>query len=163
MTDINQKVTQIVEFKGKKFHYTWNPSKTFIKNGPINHIECVVQNDLGQLLVMKEYGKWSIPGGAPNDGESPIQAISREVREEVNILVTDLTLIGYNTIKSLDDDQGTFYHLVYKAKVLEILHRVPDPESGNILDYKFVDPKDVSTYVKWGNTGAAMFKLASVH
>lgn len=161
MSDSSTSVTQVVPFKGKRYQYTWIASPIFSEGGPVNHIECVVINNEGKFLVMKEYGNWSIPGGAPNEGESYEQAITREVLEEVNIKIGDLQMLGYNKIVSLDDSQGTFYHIVYKATVKKIMPRTPDPESGDTLDYIFVDPAEVTAYVKWGNTGAAMFKLAA--
>jgi 8-oxo-dGTP pyrophosphatase MutT (NUDIX family) len=56
-----------------------------------------VFDDAGRLLVVKEnYGRfrWSLPGGAVEDGESPEQACVREVLEETGAEVRIDHLVG---------------------------------------------------------------------
>ncbi len=51
----------------------------------------VVENEAGDILLARVYRyvidsvEWEIPGGAIDDGESPIEAARREVREECGI------------------------------------------------------------------------------
>ena len=56
-----------------------------------------VFDDAGRLLVVKEnYGRfrWSLPGGAIEDGESPEQACVRETLEETGAEVRIENLVG---------------------------------------------------------------------
>jgi 8-oxo-dGTP pyrophosphatase MutT (NUDIX family) len=56
-----------------------------------------VFDDAGRLLVVKEnYGRyrWSLPGGAVEDGESPEDACVRETLEETGTEVQIETLVG---------------------------------------------------------------------
>ena len=53
---------------------------------------CLVENDKGEVLfVQRAYGnrkgKWSLPGGLVDRGESSRHAAYRETREETGIVV----------------------------------------------------------------------------
>jgi len=54
-----------------------------------NLVEALVRDDKGRLLLLKRsrensffVGKWQLPGGKVERGESPLHAIKREVKEE---------------------------------------------------------------------------------
>ncbi|MBC8493660.1 MAG: Nudix family hydrolase [Candidatus Thioglobus sp.] len=58
----------------------------------------VLRNDSGQILIAKRQdhqfmgGFWELPGGKIEQGESPEDAISRELNEELGITVSQLSL-----------------------------------------------------------------------
>lgn len=51
------------------------------------------------LVEVPEKGGWDIPGGHVEDGEGPVDAAIREVQEETNGQVRDLSLFGYLIFK----------------------------------------------------------------
>src|ERR1700675_316938 len=51
-----------------------------------------------------ERGFWTIPGGAAEPGEGPMQAIQRELREEIGVVANDLRLITH--FRYADDPGG---------------------------------------------------------
>jgi 8-oxo-dGTP diphosphatase len=69
---------------------------------PESRIRCVgaiVTDGDGRLLLVKrghapEAGRWSLPGGRVNPGESDPQALVREVREETGLWVEPGRLVG---------------------------------------------------------------------
>ena len=66
----------------------------------------VVQDGRGRvLLVRHSYGKerWSLPGGAVDQGESPAEAAVREAREEAGVEVELDHLIGVYYLRSRKD------------------------------------------------------------
>jgi 8-oxo-dGTP diphosphatase len=57
-------------------------------------------------------GKWSIPGGVVDLGESPEQAVIREVKEETRLEVDAPRLIDVVSDVSLDENGKVKYHFV---------------------------------------------------
>jgi mutator protein MutT len=52
-------------------------------------VDAIVRNDTGEILVMRraDGGTWDLPGGAVEPGETPAEALLREVREETGLEV----------------------------------------------------------------------------
>jgi ADP-ribose pyrophosphatase YjhB (NUDIX family) len=70
---------------------------------------------LGKRNKTNAYGKWVIPGGGVDFGESLEQAAIRELKEETNIDITNLSFLRFKEIIFPDHD----YHRIvffYKAK-----------------------------------------------
>lgn len=68
----------------------------------IRRVPCVgalVHDDGGRLLLIRrgrppQAGTWSLPGGRVEDGESPEQAVVRELREETGLIGVAGRLVG---------------------------------------------------------------------
>jgi 8-oxo-dGTP diphosphatase len=56
----------------------------------------------GKLLITLSYGKdtWYIPGGKREEGESDIQALTREVKEELNVDLLPETIKQYGVFEA---------------------------------------------------------------
>jgi len=63
-------------------------------------LKCLVRNEKGEVLVVKETGRtwWDLPGGGMDHGENIKTAIAREMKEEV-------TLEGDFVYKVIDVDE----------------------------------------------------------
>ena len=69
---------------------------------PAPRVPCVgaiVKDEAGRLLLIQrghepETGRWSLPGGRIEPGESDPQAVVRETREETGLQVTCGALVG---------------------------------------------------------------------
>src|SRR6478609_4267417 len=59
-------------------------------------VAAIVRNEAGQILFMlrADNGLWDLPAGAIDPGETPAQAIVREVREETGLLVEPTAVAG---------------------------------------------------------------------
>ncbi len=59
--------------------------------------KCVIQHGDEVLMIRHTYGAtdvWTFPGGGIKKGETPREAVLREIQEEVGIAVTDVKEIG---------------------------------------------------------------------
>lgn len=112
----------------------------------MNHIDCVgliVVKDRKLLLAFsKNKGAWYLPGGKTDAGETPVAALQREVREELNMDLAAHTLKWYYHItapafgeKDLLMKQNCFLHE---------LEQTPRP-SAEIAAVRFFD---LETYKK---------------
>jgi len=56
----------------------------------------LVRNEAGQILflVRSDNGRWDLPAGAIDPGETPAQAVVREVREETGLIVEPTSVAG---------------------------------------------------------------------
>ena len=59
-------------------------------------VAAVIKDSAGRILLQEKSSDegWSLPGGAIEPGETPEQAVRREVREETGILVEPREIIG---------------------------------------------------------------------
>jgi 8-oxo-dGTP pyrophosphatase MutT (NUDIX family) len=59
-------------------------------------VVAIIRNQAGQVLflVRADNGLWDLPGGAIDPGETPAQAIVREVREETGLIVEPIAVAG---------------------------------------------------------------------
>jgi 8-oxo-dGTP diphosphatase len=70
-------------------------------------VGAVIRDDAGRLLMILRghdpgRGLWSIPGGRIEPGETPEQAVVREVREETGLEVSCGPLLGSAELPGLD-------------------------------------------------------------
>ena len=83
---------------------------------PIPAVGAVVVKGTHVLLVMRGkdpgYGEWSIPGGAIRVGEALEEAVVREIREEVGILIEPVGLVEALDRIILDKKGRALYHYV---------------------------------------------------
>jgi 8-oxo-dGTP pyrophosphatase MutT (NUDIX family) len=110
----------------------------------IPSVAALVRNERGQILflVRSDNGLWDLPAGAIDPGETPAQAIVREVREETGLLVEPTAIAGVFGGKGfrLRYDHGD--EVEYTVIVFEC--RVVGGELGGLdgeaAELHFVDP-----------------------
>ena len=81
----------------------------------------IIIDDQDRILLVKHTytGGWHLPGGGVNHGESPIQAVIREIREETGLEVTQAPqLLGIYTSKihGVSD-----YPVIYVVKDFKVI------------------------------------------
>jgi ADP-ribose pyrophosphatase YjhB (NUDIX family) len=59
-------------------------------------VSAVIRDDAERVLFMRraDDGRWGLPAGAVDPGESPAEAIVREVREETGLVVRPVRVAG---------------------------------------------------------------------
>lgn len=104
---------------------------------PRPSVFAVIQNAEGKiLLVRKNYGTcdWTCPGGFMEAGETPEEAMRREVKEESNCSITNIVFKHVYGIAQRSDVILTFI-----AEINEILQWTKNDE---ISDCSFFDMKN---------------------
>jgi ADP-ribose pyrophosphatase YjhB (NUDIX family) len=82
------------DFSLKKLSLYFNSEKEYIT--PKVDIRAVVFNDQDEILLVKEKadGKWSLPGGWADIGQSPTETAVKEVLEETGFTVKPVKLLA---------------------------------------------------------------------
>lgn len=118
-------------------------------------VSAYVFNEKNQLLIVKNGKTWTIPGGHPEQGESQLQTLERELMEEACVTVNDVRYLG--AVEVVEDE--TYYQMRYTARVKDIL---PFKKEWEIDERLFIDLKDLPNYIKWstGVTFSAQIEAA---
>lgn len=122
---------------------------------PIPAIGAVVVKDADVLLVMRGkdpgYGEWSIPGGAIRVGETLEQAVIRETKEEVGILIEPVGLVEALD-RIIHDKRGM---ILYHYILLDFLclYRSGRLKAGSdAIKARWVKGPDIGRYALRGET-----------
>jgi 8-oxo-dGTP diphosphatase len=114
---------------------------------PLLLVAAIVLIDAGShvLLARRPPGKplaglWEFPGGKIKPGETPEQALSREMQEELGIIVmaTDLTPLTFASYAY------PAFHLLMPLFACRVWQGRPKPEEGQKLAW--VLPQDLQNY-----------------
>ncbi len=100
-------------------------------------------NDKNELLIVKVNGRWTVPGGHPEVGEAPLDALKREVMEEACVKVKDAKYLG---AVEVHDNGEIYYQMRYFAYADEVLEFNTLWESEERL---FVPLNELDKYIKW--------------
>ena len=91
---------------------------------------------LGQILLVKKTrgpytGKWDLPGGKLQHGETIFEALSRELKEEVNLSIDEKEVRFWANLTALTEDkEHSFFHI---GLLYEIVQFDPQMISHNIV------------------------------
>lgn len=101
---------------------------------PMTAAGIYVFDEDGVLLIKNGRG-WDIPGGHIEPGETPEEAVARELFEEAAASVENIQLAGYLTIKKLKKNERNKTYpsegciIVYKGKGLNLYDYSPQFET----------------------------------
>ena len=153
-------------FNGHKVTMSWIETDSIERFRPVTQVYGICFNERGEILICRETGegKWQLPGGKPEIGESIEKTLTREVLEEVDIKVKNVKILGVQKVEfpnNPNKDEGeVFYQARCVCEIDELLPQTPDPASGKTWERKFVPADKISEYIQWGEIGYAMFKDA---
>jgi 8-oxo-dGTP pyrophosphatase MutT (NUDIX family) len=102
--------------------------------------------------------KDNLPGGHVEPGESAVQALHRELEEEINAKVLAWKPLGYQ--KLTEPDGSTVYQLRVYARV-EPLGAFENDPGGNVIGHSFVPLDTLNEYIKYGEVGDILIRSAT--
>lgn len=101
----------------------------------------LLENEKGELLLQKrsDNGQWCIPGGALEPCETYVEAVKREIREEVGINVLNPEFFGLysgedRVIHYPNDDVVYSLAVIFRATEYE---GVISDEDSEVLEHRF--------------------------
>lgn len=136
--------TQIISFC---YNINMKPDqKKYYQNLPKKRLgtSILIFNKKGELLIVKPSYKdnWILPGGVVEKNESPLQAVLRETREEINLKLKNLIFLAIDFVPQ-SGFKSDYLHFVFSAGQLK------DKELGKIkidnqeiIDFKFLPPSE---------------------
>src|SRR3989338_2276186 len=119
------------------------------KKQEVSVVAGIIEN--GKILLIKrkesskyEAGKWGLPGGTMEYGESPEQTLMREMQEEINVEKVDINKLtgAYSKCFNISSEQKHVVLLVYICKLRE----KPSANKNHIDSIKWVDIDKIQEY-----------------
>ena len=92
-------------------------------------------------IIFDSKGSWELPGGGLDFGESLREALTREIREEMGLVVTDMDALPLYCLIGKNKKDQWCLNLVFNVKVKD-LNFTPTNECQEL---KFVSPKEVKS------------------
>ncbi|HSX02220.1 MAG TPA: NUDIX hydrolase [Candidatus Saccharimonadia bacterium] len=149
---------------GRRITITWIPTDRLEQYRPYFQVYGIVFNAAGQILLIQEHGDWKIPGGTPEPGETAEQTLCRELLEEADVTIKQWVPVGVQQVHYPHNPQThqgeLFYQYRYACLLDEQLPSTPDPDDDVTHPRRWVPAAEVTRYVQWGETGAALFAAA---
>lgn len=56
------------------------------------------------ILDQKGNGEWTLPGGTVEEGETPVETLTRDVMEEADVTLKNISVLG---VQKVDDPQNS--------------------------------------------------------
>lgn len=87
-----------------------------IENGLEWAVGALIEDREGRVLFVRDNGRWMLPGGGVETGETRETALVREVHEETGVEISVGELLAVTEVTLTDDDRETQFHFgTYRA------------------------------------------------
>ena len=144
-------IEDTAEFLGRKYRVEWHAGVSAPESSRITQVSAVCFTGTGEIvLVSGDGGSWGLPGGHPEAGESPEDALKREVREEACAEIVASEYLGYQ--KCTPEAGGESDIQLRYAALINLLPFKPTHEASA---RRSVAPADFLKTLAWGHTEIA--------
>ncbi|MBU1129929.1 NUDIX hydrolase [Patescibacteria group bacterium] len=147
-----------------KTTFTWHPNKILNNIKPFQvYGFCLNKNNLIALVRDKGENRFTLPGGKIDNNESPIQALIREFKEEVQFIPEKIELLGSLEVQIKDKYSKIIDHHQQIRFICHIKNPgsfVPEKDGWETVERIFVKPQNLPDYLEWivYPTGKIQFK-----
>ena len=103
-----------------------------------------IQNDKNEFLLQinKKYNMWSTTGGHPKSGESSLDGIITEIKEELGIIINKENITLIKTYKTEDD----FVDLYYLKENIDLSNIIKQEEE--VKEVKWFNRNEINNLIK---------------
>jgi 8-oxo-dGTP pyrophosphatase MutT (NUDIX family) len=112
-------------------------------------VAAVIKNERGQILLHRraDNDQWSLPAGAIDPGETPAQAIEREVREETGLTARAVRVLGIvggppMRVRYPNGDDTEYTAVVFECAVTGGTLSAKD---GEATGFRWAEPPELRT------------------
>jgi|PlaIllAssembly_1097288.scaffolds.fasta_scaffold480538_2 mutator protein MutT len=114
---------------------------------PFLAVRAIIANNDGKVLILKRAntlhgdGKWCLPGGNVEYGQSVQEAVKKEIKQEISFTCTDFFFLFL--VENLPSEESDLHYvnLIYECVTEGTLHL--NYESS---DYAWIGPEDLRNY-----------------
>ena len=110
-----------------------------------------IYDSAGRILVQEHEGRFNLPGGKPEPGESLDAALHRESLEESQVEIDNLIYLGYQLVVSAGE--APYAQVRYRARLVRVLPLAADPATNQVYARRFVLADELEQLLGW-STGA---------
>lgn len=151
--------TDLWNWKEKEYKFDIYLSEEFPPMEEIKQVYSFVLSKDKQkvLLVYHKSGMWQLPGGTVEQGESVVDTMVREVKEETNrdIQVDSIHPFFFQSSYEKGED-GEWMNTGYQVRSLVFVENdnefISDPDEGKIIKTEWVPICEIDEYLQWQNT-----------
>lgn len=146
-------VSEKSSFAGRDLTLIWHESGQIPEGHKISQVSAFCLDSKGRVLIIKNKHGWGLPGGHPESGETTIESLKREIKEEADATINEnLSLIGYVEVIDPDNDsiEGRNYlQLRFLCQLMELSDFKAEFETS---ERYLVKPEELPQYIDWMET-----------
>ena len=107
----------------------------------------LIEDNEGRILLVRQNKKkkdyWLLPGGGVEFGETAIEALERELFEELNVKITNPEFLLLN--ENIDPKGGKhLIQLIFSAGIKETVPAISKKEKKIVLEFKYFNTEELS-------------------
>lgn len=126
-------------------------------------IMAVIKSDKGNFILLRTNPKfmkediWFVVTGSLKSGETPEEAVRREVKEETNLEIIKIIPTNYSCEYEWPKDSGNMH---YEQAFLVIVNEdCPKITSFEHLEYKWLNKKDFLNLIGWKDSKKRLIEI----
>jgi ADP-ribose pyrophosphatase YjhB (NUDIX family) len=151
-----------VTLNHKKVTFVWMRGASFYDFNPITQCYGIIINPQREVLLGRQKGAvdWVLPGGKPENKETPLETLKRELIEEVDVEIVKAEELGLQKAFDVGNEDNAVYQARFIITEYELKDPTPDPDGGVLWERKFFPYTEVNKLLKWGITGDRLIEDA---